>query len=142
MIFNLRQPLQRQLGLVLTVCSLSLAATLLLTGPVYAQVHNPQNDRYGLDTTANQATLDTRADRDLPTIIGQAVNYFFGALGVVFLTVILVGGYLWMTAGGNEEKVKQAKGFIINGVNGMIVIFLSYALVYLVITALRGAVTG
>ena len=47
-----------------------------------------------------------------------------------------------MTAGGNEEKVKQAKGFIINGVNGMIVIFLSYALVYLVITALRGAVTG
>ena len=55
----------------------------------------------------------------------------------VFLTVILIGGYMWLTAGGNEEKVKKAKEFIINGINGMIVIFLAYALAYIMIAALK-----
>jgi len=133
MIFNRRKTWWRSLTLALVVGALGLLPALAATDG---------NDKYGLNTTANAATLDTASKRDLPTIIGQAVNYLFGALGVVFLTVTLVGGYIWMTAGGNEEKVKQAKGFIINGINGMIVIFLSYALVYLVITALRGTVAG
>lgn len=97
--------------------------------------------QYGLDETANHAGLTESGatQRDLPTIIGQAVNYLFGIIGVVFLTYTLVGGYLWMTAGGNEEKVGKAKSFIINGINGMLVIFLSYALVYLILFALRNA---
>ena len=44
-----------------------------------------------------------------------------------------------MIAGGNEENVGQAKKWIMNGVNGMIVIFLAYALVYVVLLALKGA---
>lgn len=95
--------------------------------------------QYGLEETAKQAGLNTSPERDLPTIIGQGVNYLFGVIGVIFLTVILIGGYLWMTAGGNEEKVSKAKGFIMNGINGMIVIFLAYALVYVILIALKGA---
>jgi len=95
----------------------------------------------GLEQSAKAGELDTE-QTDLPTIAGSAINYLFGILGVIFLTIVLVGGYLWMTAGGNEEKVGKAKGFIINGINGMIVIFLAYALVYVIMASLGGAISG
>jgi len=93
----------------------------------------------GLNVTATKAGIQEQNDRDLPTVIGQAINYIFGVVGVIFLAIILVGGYLWMTAGGSEEKIAKAKGFIINGITGMIVIFLAYALVYVMLAALGGA---
>ena len=94
----------------------------------------------GLSQTAGDTGLKTSSD--LPTIIGRFVNYMFSVVGIIFMTITLVGGYLWMTAGGNEEKIGKAKGFIVNGINGMIVIFLSYALVYTMLAALKAATTG
>lgn len=92
----------------------------------------------GLSQSAGKAGIST-TQTDLPTIIGRFVNYMFSIVGIIFMTVTLVGGYLWMTAGGNEEKIGKAKGFIVNGINGMIVIFLSYALVYTMLAALKAA---
>jgi hypothetical protein len=40
--------------------------------------------------------------------------------------VIIYGGYLWMTAGGKEEQVTQAKKWITNSVIGLIIIGFAY----------------
>ncbi len=96
--------------------------------------------KVGLDITAKKAGVST--ETDLPAMLGRAINYFFGILGVVFLTVVLIGGYMWMTAGGNEEKVGKAKAWVINGINGMIVVFLAYVLVFTILSALKAAVGG
>jgi hypothetical protein len=93
--------------------------------------------RQGLDLTAQNSVGAPTGD--LPTLIGTTINSLFALLGAVFLVVVFIGGYLWMVAGGNEEKVGKAKQFITNGINGMIVVFLSYALVFSVLTALRAA---
>ena len=100
-----------------------------------------QTVKTGLDITASKAGIEQTAGTAdvIATRIGQAINYLFGVLAVIFLSVILIGGYKWMIAGGNEENVGQAKKWIMNGVNGMIVIFLAYALVYVVLLALKGA---
>lgn len=109
---------------------------MILPGLIFAQSGLSQVQG-GLNQTAGDTGLKT--SNDLPTIIGRFVNYMFAVVGVVFMTITLVGGYLWMTAGGNEEKIGKAKGFIVNGINGMIVIFLSYALVYTMLAALKAA---
>lgn len=99
----------------------------------------------GLNKTANNAGIETSSDVTANTLansIGVIINYLFGLLGVVFLTVVLVGGYVWLTAGGNEENIGKAKKWVINGINGMIVIFLAYALVYVILFALNQAVTN
>jgi len=70
------------------------------------------------------------------------LNYFFGVVATVFLTVIIIGGYLWMSASGNEEGVKKAKTFILNGVFGLMVIFIGYGLVALILWALDTATTS
>lgn len=93
----------------------------------------------GLDTTAGVASL-SEGSTDLPTMIGIVINYLFSILGVIFLTTTLIGGYFWMTAGGNEEKVEKGKKFIINGINGMIVVFLAYALTFVILSALGKAI--
>jgi len=123
---------------ILTTYSLILLFSPLLT---FAACTGVDCVSEGLDVTAGQANIKPASDdqTDLPIIIGKIVNYMFGIVGVIFLTIILVGGYLWMTAGGAEEKIAKAKGFIINGINGMIVIFLAYALAYTMLAALGGA---
>ena len=95
-------------------------------------------DKYGLDTTAGEAKLAT-SQTDLPSMVGKVINYLLGFLGVVFMILVLVGGYLWMTSGGNEEQVKKAKGFITAAVNGLIVVSLAYALAYIIVQSLSKA---
>ena len=93
-----------------------------------------------LDQTTGNAGLPTgAASANLPARIGTAINVFFGIIGVMFLGMSVLGGILWMIAGGNEEKVTRAKKFITGGSEGLLVIFLSYAMVYLVLAALQYA---
>jgi hypothetical protein len=51
-----------------------------------------------------------------------------GFLGIVLLFYFLYGGFKWMTAGGNEEGVEEAKTMIKNAVIGLVIVMASYAL--------------
>ncbi len=95
----------------------------------------------GLDVSGSAAALDTSTS-DLPSMIGNVINYLFGLVGVIFLIVIIIGGVTWMTAGGAEDKVGKAKKMITEGSIGVVVIFLAYAIVYFVLQALKFGVTG
>ena len=122
------------------IWGLVFIASLFLFSAALAQLSD-QTVGAGLNITADRAGITkTQGTADvIATRIGQAINYLFGVLAVIFLSVVLIGGYKWMIAGGNEENVGQAKKWIMNGINGMIVIFLAYALVYVVLLALKGA---
>lgn len=88
----------------------------------------------GLTQTGGRAGLDQNTT--LQTQIGLIINAIFGVVGAIFLAFSIYGGYLWMTAGGSEEKVGKGKKMIVGGIEGMIIIFMSYAAVYFVINAL------
>lgn len=66
---------------------------------------------------------------DVVQIILNAIRYLLNFIGVIALIMIILGGFLWMTALGNEEKVQKAKKIIISGLTGLIIILLSYAIV-------------
>ena len=92
----------------------------------------------GIDTTANSANLTTGPENQTPadalaSMIGRVINFAFGTIAVIFITITMVGGYLWMAARGNEEQVTKAKKFILNGFFGLMVITLSYALVFVIL---------
>lgn len=117
------------------IYGLFIAIALTVVGvPVLAQSEDINNLKKSLATTGGQAGLDTKID--LPTAIGRPISYLFGIIAVIFLVMSVTGGFLWMTAGGSEEKVGRAKTFIIGGVNGLIIMFFAYALVYVVLSAL------
>jgi hypothetical protein len=43
--------------------------------------------------------------------------------------MIIYGGFVWMTAAGNTEKVTQGKNILIWAIIGLVVIFSAYLLV-------------
>jgi Zn-dependent protease with chaperone function len=56
-----------------------------------------------------------------------------GLLGLVAVVIILLGGFKWMTSGGEETKVGEAKKLIISGVIGLIIILSAYAIANFVV---------
>lgn len=55
---------------------------------------------------------------------------------VAFTLFFLLGGLNWITAGGDKGKIEKAKGMMTNGAIGIIVIAVSYAVVWIVGKAL------
>ena len=66
---------------------------------------------------------------DLIGIIFRVIQYILMFVGVVAVVIVLYGGFLWMTARGNDEQVNKAKKVLINGLIGLVVVLLSYAIV-------------
>ena len=75
---------------------------------------------------------------DLTKIIGQIVKIVISLLGLVAAVIIIVGGFMWMTSGGEEEKITKAKKLMINGLIGLILVILAYAIATFIINQLGG----
>ena len=73
--------------------------------------------------------------QDVRTTVSNVIKAFMGLLGIVAVVIILLGGFKWMTAAGSEEKVSEAKKLIMNGVIGLVVIMMAYAIANFVVTA-------
>lgn len=81
-----------------------------------------------MKTFSNSAGISTKEGTDLPTIIGKIIGGFLGILGSVFVILVIYAGFLWMTAGGNEEQVGKAKKMMTNAVIGLIIVMLAFAI--------------
>ncbi len=75
---------------------------------------------------------------DVLTLIGMLIKSVLGLLGVVFLILIIYAGILWMTAAGNEDRVKKAQSILRNSVFGVAIVILAYFISYFVVTKLTG----
>lgn len=51
-----------------------------------------------------------------------------GLVGTVLFLLNIYAGFLWMTAGGNEEQVAQAKTTIRNATIGLVIVFSAYSI--------------
>ncbi|MBI5728947.1 MAG: IPT/TIG domain-containing protein [Candidatus Magasanikbacteria bacterium] len=79
---------------------------------------------------------------DIRLTIARIIRAALGFLGVIAVMVILYGGFLYMTAGGNEEKVSEAKKILINGAIGLVIILSAFSIASFVVSKLTGATTG
>lgn len=86
-------------------------------------------------------TVTGLGSTDIRATIASIINVALGLLGIVALVIVLYGGFKWMTAGGNDEQVGEARKIIIAGVVGLAVIFSSYAIANFVLEQL-GSATG
>ena len=56
--------------------------------------------------------------------------------GIAFALYFLLGGLNWITAGGDKAKIDKAKSMMTGGATGIIVVTVSYAIVWIVGKAL------
>lgn len=97
-----------------------------------APAHAISDLELGLDygTFTGLSYSDPRA------VAAAIIRAALGVLGTVALVITLIGGYTWMTAGGNEEKTTEAKSWIKAGVIGLIIILSAFAITSFVISQL------
>ena len=68
-------------------------------------------------------------DADLEGDVKGVINAIIGALGIVAVVVMIIGGVTYMTSAGDASKVKKAKDTILYGAIGLIIVMLSFAIV-------------
>ena len=90
-----------------------------LAVPVLAQA------QWDPDSVGSSTNLPNVGFKQILTNIAKWVSFALGALGLIFL---IVGGIMYVTAGGNEDRIGTATRLITYAVIGIVVGLLSYSI--------------
>jgi hypothetical protein len=133
------------------VLSAAIAAFCLMAvaGSVSAAPTTPANPGTGnLYQKMSESSMATGyngaglSGGEVEQIVPNIIKNFLSVLGLIAVVLIIYAGFLWMTAGGNEEQVSKAKKLITNAVIGLIIIMAAYSIAYFVISRLSAASKG
>ena len=113
----------------MTLGVLGLLALPAVVGATSGAGDIPQMGDLGLGTTT------------LSELIKSIIQVILGFLGVIAVLIILWGGFVWMTAAGEPDKVDKAKKMIYSGIIGLVIIFAAYAIASFVFAQLQ-SITG
>lgn len=112
-----------------SICALAIGFLAIFPAIASAQEDVTQNITGRLNTIAGFSGYETGATAlTVPQIIGTIIRVALSFLGVIFLGLMIMGGYNWMTASGNEDTIKKAKGTIKSAIIGLIVVLFSYSI--------------
>ncbi|MFH1291989.1 MAG: hypothetical protein ABIH87_02220 [bacterium] len=76
---------------------------------------------------ANPLGTSINSTTDVNTLIGKVVAIALGLVGALSLFAFVQGGMTWFRSFGNPEKIKQGMHTMLFAVMGLLVTFLSYA---------------
>ncbi|MBU1037114.1 pilin [Patescibacteria group bacterium] len=105
-----------------------------------AEISKAQNPLERLKSTASQSGYATQQVTPAETV-ATIIIYVLGFIGLIFLAVTIFSGFQWMTAGGNEEKISEAKKRLQYAVIGLLVILAAYTITIFVSRALIHSTT-
>lgn len=130
-----------------TLIAVALVAVTLLPTLVFAQQKNQTTTN--INSALNQAgfsgfgmTSQEASSIGLGGLVGTYVTVFLGFVGTIAFVVFLYGGFLWLTARGNDDQVADAKKYLFNGTVGVAVIVLAYSAAYFITAQLYKASGG
>ena len=121
--------------------ALFLCLNFVLPSPANAQsVATDIGEQLRETAGAEGAALGAPTDPRLTIIL--LIRTLLGFTTIVLIILNLYAGITWMTAGGNEEKVTQAKTTLRNAMIGLIIVLGAYSLTIFAIAIARGGTTG
>ena len=93
-------------------------------------------DATNVQSLAEQSGLGLQDPR---ATVAKVINITLAFLGVIAVVLIVIAGFLWMTAAGNEEKIATAKKLMAGGVIGLIIVLAAFGIARFVINSLISA---
>ncbi|MFH1565461.1 MAG: hypothetical protein ABIC82_06540 [bacterium] len=73
---------------------------------------------------------------NIDTIIGLVIKYILSFMGVVFLVLLIYGGFIWMLARGASEEVTKSKEIMINAIIGLGIVLGAYLITDWIVSSL------
>ncbi len=111
------------------------ACLIVVNSAIATTTLNLSDTGTGITNLANTAGYETYGVDPYRTI-GNLIKVALSFLGIIFLILVILSGFQWMSAGGNEEAIKKAKGRIKNATMGLVIILMAYALTYFILDIL------
>ncbi len=71
---------------------------------------------------------EEKEDYDLLGQIAKTIKVVLGTLVIIFMSLIIYAGFKWLTSGGNEQTIGDAKKMISAALIGVVIIFFAYAI--------------
>lgn len=117
------------------LATFAAAATMLVTAGL-THVAMAQGDVGSIDDLRKEAGF---GDKTIYQTVGSIIKVALGVVGLIAICLVIYGGFQWMTSGGSEEKVDEAKKLLYSGVIGLVIILSAYALSSFVLKTLTSA---
>ncbi|MDD5071279.1 MAG: hypothetical protein PHQ42_00920 [Patescibacteria group bacterium] len=125
--------------LIAALIMLVMAPAFALALPAQAQIDSEADDLLWGGYQTDVGDELKLGEEDPRVIIASVINVALGFLGIIAVIIILLGGFKWMTAGGNEDKVAEARKLISAGIIGLIIILAAWGIARFVIEKLYTA---
>ncbi|MCU0679462.1 MAG: pilin [Planctomycetes bacterium] len=94
------------------------------------------------DLGMNYVTPLNLANADPREAAISLIKLLMTFLGIIAVVIVLYGGFVWLTAAGNEDRVSTAKKIIVAGVIGLIIILAAFLIVNFVVENVSTALNG
>jgi hypothetical protein len=114
-----------------------------ITGGICTGITSGTNTGGGLtlnptDNAANASncTNDKSAGNTLGNIITEVINIMSILVGAICVIMIIVGGFRYVTSGGESNSVSGAKNTIIYAIVGLVIVALAQVIVHFVLSRL------
>ncbi|MEK7072918.1 MAG: hypothetical protein AAB974_00575 [Patescibacteria group bacterium] len=119
-------------GVALALSTVALPAFAQGLGGAQTELENAGKKAYGTSVV----------NRSLEVVAGEIINAFLSLFGILFLALMVYGGYLWMNARGNDQQVEKAKSLITAAVIGLVIALSGYIVTRFVVSGILTATTG
>ncbi|MBX4197630.1 pilin [Candidatus Saccharibacteria bacterium] len=122
---------------------LGLAAPALAqTTDAQQQINNGLCAGSNLEFTENPGECNvagTDATSQINNIVHTIVNLLSAVVGIVAVIMIIVGGFRYITSGGNDTSVTSAKNTILYAIIGLVVVALAQLIVRFTLSKLTNS---
>lgn len=105
-------------------------------------------DRQALAAAATSFSIESIGDQtglgsaDLRQIIINIIRWALGILTLVAVVYMMYGGYIWLTAAGNEQRVEKAKQVILQAAIGLVIVLMAWAIVLFIVRTTSNVATN
>lgn len=119
-----------------------LTPAVAVTVPVLAQANIQTNLCAGanLDVTQTDCAEADEAPDTVNKLIETIINIFSILVGVTSVIMIIVGGFQYITSGGDSGKVGTAKNTILFAIVGLVIVALAQVIVNFVLSRTQSTI--
>jgi len=140
--------MKQRVSSIVSAILISLTFSLGLAAPAFAQTDTQQQIDNGLCAGSNLQFTDNPgqcniAGNDATTKINHmvhtVVNLLSAVVGIVAVIMIIIGGFRYITSGGNDASVTAAKNTILYAIIGLVVVALAQIIVRFTLNKITNA---
>jgi len=121
---------------ILVLLFLTFFTFILLTTSALAAAQFTPQVGIGQDFQTGQAVTVSQSTETIAIYVRAIYKYAIGIVGILAAVVLMFGGIIWLTAGGNATQIGNAKAWIGASLSGLVLALLSYLILATVNPAL------